>query len=237
VGVDRTLWWSVLWPWLLLWVVTLAALVVVVALAVRWVRRRRDPQPEVPGLLFYVHGQRMINLCKVGRYDDAVTRQFVKQITVTKGGKLQVGPTEFGIGVDGSVVEQNTDTYEKPATEIDVIGVVLAGLRAAHGVVEVDLTARTITADEAWRRGKATRLNDIRDYVSLHGRFELGDGTGDPAVLFARVGEHRVRVECDRASLRDTLPPGQFNARCLGKVQSWNAEAGEVVVLPVVVFQ
>ena len=236
MDVDRALWWSVSWAWILLWVATLVAFFVVVALAVRWVRHR-DPAPEVPGLLFYVHGQRMINLCKVGRYDDAVTRQFVKQITVTKNGKLQVGPSEFGIGVDGSVVEQNTDTYEKPATEIDVIGVVLAGLRAAHGVVDVDLTTRTITADEAWRRGRATRLNDIRDYVSLHGRFELGHDTGDRAVLLAPVGEHRVRVECDRGSLRDTMPPGQFNARCLGKVQSWNAETGEVVVLPVVVFQ
>ncbi|MCX2954262.1 hypothetical protein [Lentzea sp. NEAU-D7] len=235
MAVDRGLWWSVSWGWILLWVATLIALVVVVVLAWRWLRRR-DQGPEVPGLLFYVHGRRMINLCKVGRYDDAVTRQFVKQITVTKNGKLQVGPSEFGIGVDGSVVEQNTDTYEKPATEIDVIGVVLAGLRAGHGVVEVDLTTATIKADEAWRRGRARRLNDIRDYVSLHGRFEVGDGD-DPAVLLAPVGEHRVRVECDRASLRDTLPPGQFNARCLGKVQSWNAATGEIVVLPVVVFQ
>jgi hypothetical protein len=217
-------------------VATLVAFVTVVVLAVRWIRRR-DSEPEVPGLLFYVHGQRMINLCKVGRYDDAVTRQFVKQITVTKGGKLQVGPSEFGIGVDGSVVEQNTDTYEKPATEIDVIGVVLAGLRAGHGVVDVDLTKQTIRADEAWRRGRARRLNDIHDYVSLRGRFELGDGTDDKAVLLAPVGAARVRVECDRASLRDTLPPGQFNARCLGKVQSWNAETGDIVVLPVVVFQ
>lgn len=236
MDVDRALWWSVSWAWILLWCATLIAFAAVVVLAVRWVRRG-GPEPEVPGLLFYVHGQRMINLCKVGRYDDAVTRQFVKQITVTKNGKLQVGPSEFGIGVDGSVVEQNTDTYEKPASEIDVIGVVLAGLRAGHGVVDVDLTTRTITADEAWRRGKAKRLNDIRDYVSLHGRFELAEGSDDKAVLLAPVGQHRVRVECDRASLRDTLPPGQFNARCLGKVQSWNAVTGEIVVLPVVVFQ
>lgn len=236
MAVDRALWWSVSWAWILLWVATLAAFVVVVVLAVWWMRRR-DPKLEVPGLLFYVHGRRMINLCKVGRYDDAVTRQFVKQITVTRNGKLQVGPSEFGIGVDGSVVEQDTANYEKPATEIDVIGVVLAGLRAGNGVVEVDLTTRTIVADEAWRRRKAVRLNDIRDYVSLHGRFEVGDGTGDQAVLLAPVGSARVRVECDRASLRDTLPPGQFNARCLGKVQSWNAETGEIVVLPVVVFQ
>jgi archaellum component FlaF (FlaF/FlaG flagellin family) len=236
VDVDRALWWSVSWLWILLWAATLIAFVVVVVLAVRWVRRR-DPEPEVPGLLLYVHGQRVIDLCKVGRYDDAVTRQFVKQITVTKNGKLQVGASEFGIGVDGSVVEQNTANYEKPATEIDVIGIVLAGLRAGHGVVEVDLTTQTIVADEAWRRRKATRLNDIRDYVALHGRFELGEGTGDKAVLLAPMGEHRVRVECDRASLRDTLPPGQFNARCLGKVQSWNGDTGEIVVLPVVIFQ
>ncbi|MGI5501488.1 hypothetical protein [Lentzea sp. CA-135723] len=235
MAVDRALWWSVSWGWILLWVATLIALVAVIALV--WQRlRRRSAEPEVPGILFYVHGQRMINLCKVGRYDDAVTRQFVKQITVTKNGKLQVGPSEFGIGVDGSVVEQNTDTYEKPATEIDVIGVVLAGLRAAHGVVDVDLTAQTMRADEAWHRSKAKRLNDVREYVSLHGRFEVGDGD-DPAVLHAPAGDGRVRVECDRASLRDTLPPGQFNARCLGRVQSWNAATGEIVVLPVVVFQ
>ncbi|GGN04403.1 hypothetical protein GCM10011609_49580 [Lentzea pudingi] len=235
MAVDRALWWSVSWGWILVWAATVVALVVVGVLAWQWLRRR-DPEPEVPGLLFYVHGQRMINLCKIGRYDDAVTRQFVKQITVTKNGKLQVGPSEFGIGVDGSVVEQNTDTYEKPATEIDVIGVVLAGLRAGHGVVDVDLTNATIRADDAWRRSKAKRLNDIRDYVSLHGRFEAAAGQ-DPAVLIAPVGEHKVRVECDNASLRDTLPPGQFNARCLGKVQSWNAATGEIVVLPVVVFQ
>lgn len=236
MAVDRALWWSVSWGWVLLWAVTLAAFVAVLVLGLRFTRRR-DAGHEVPGLLFYVHGKRMINLCKVGRYDDAVTRQFVKQITVTKNGKLKVGPSEFGIGMDGSVVEQNTDTYEKPATEIDVIGVVLAGLRAAHGVVDVDLTTRTITANEAWRRGKARRLNDIRDYVSLHGRFVL-DGIGDDhAVLTAPAGECQVRVECDRASLRDTLPPGQFNARCLGKVQSWNAATNEIVVLPVVVFQ
>ncbi|USX56499.1 hypothetical protein [Lentzea sp. HUAS12] len=234
MAVDRALWWSVSWGWILLWTATLLALIAVIALV--WHRiRRREVEPEVPGILFYVHAQRMINLCKVGRYDDAVTRQFVKQITVTKNGKLQVGPSEFGIGVDGSVVEQNTDTYEKPATEIDVIGVVLAGLRAAHGVVDVDLTAQTVRADSR-HGGRTMRLNDIRDYVSLHGRFEVGDGD-DPAVLHSPVGGGTVRVECDRASLRDTLPPGQFNARCLGKVQSWNAATGEIVVLPVVVFQ
>jgi len=236
VGVDRALWWSVSWGWVLLWGVTLAALVMVVVLAVSWARRS-GPTPEVPGLLFYVHARRMINLCKVGRYDDAVTRQFVEQITITKGGRLQVGPADFGIGADGAVQRQHTNTYEKPATEIDVIGVVLAGLRAAHGVVHVDLVNQTIAADEAWRRAKPKRLNDIREYVSLHGRFELAKDTGDKAVLLAHVGEHRVRVECDNDSLRDTLPPGQFNARCLGKVQSWDAGKGEIVVLPVAVFQ
>lgn len=236
MGVDRALWWSVSWGWVLLWAVTLAALVMVLVLGVRWLRRG-EPEPDVPGLLFYVHGQRMINLCKVGRYDDAVTRQFVEQITVTKGGRLQVGPAEFGIGADGAVQKQHTNTYEKPATEIDVIGVVLAGLRAAHGVVDVDLVTRTMVVDAAWRRAKPKRLNDIREYVSLHGRFELDRETADKAVLLARVGEHRVRVECDSSSLRDTLPPGQFNARCLGKVQSWDAAKGEIVVLPVAVFQ
>lgn len=236
MGVDRGLWWSVSWAWVLLWCVTLAALVMLVVLAWRFLRRR-ESEPEVPGLLFYVHGQRVINLCKVGRYDDAVTRQFVEQITVTKDGRLQVGPTEFGIGAGGSVQKQTTNTYEKPATEIDVIGVVLAGLRAGHGVVHVDLVSQTIRADPA-RQARASRLSEIRDYVSVDGRFRLASRTGEKAVLVASVGAMSVRVECDQAGLRDTeVPDGLFNARCLGKVQSWHPEKGEIVVLPVVIFQ
>ncbi|TWP48190.1 hypothetical protein FKR81_29900 [Lentzea tibetensis] len=242
MDVDRGLWWSVTWPWLVIWVLTVAAVVAVAAMVVvrgmaLW-RGRGEPEQDVPGLLFYVHGERVINLCKVGRYDDAVTRQFVEQITVTKDGRLQVGPSEFGIGAGGSVQRQTTNTYEKPATEIDVIGVVLAGLQSANGVVHADLTKRSIRADTAWRRARPARLSDIRDYVSLDGRFELSERTGDSVVLLAPIGEQRVRVECDDKGLRDTrVPGGLFNARCIGKVQSWNAATGEIVVLPVVIFQ
>lgn len=236
MDVDRGLWWFVSWGWVLLWCVTLAAVVVLMVLAWRHLRRR-EPESEVPGLLFYVHGQRVINLCKVGRYDDAVTRQFVEQITVTKDGRLQVGPTEFGIGAGGSVQKQTTNTYEKPATEIDVIGVVLAGLRSGHGVVHVDLETQTIRADPA-RPTPPVRLSEIRDYVSVDGRFRLASRTEGKAVLVAPAGNVVVRVECDHEGLRDTeIPDGLFNARCLGKVQSWHPEKGEIVVLPVVIFQ
>lgn len=217
MAVDRALWLSVSWGWILLWVVTVAAFVMVVVLAVRWVRRG-EPEPPVPGLLFYVHGQRMIDLSKTGRFDPAVTSRLVKQFTATRDGKLLIGSGESG---DGSAV----------------VGEVLAGLRAAHGLVDVDLTTATITADESWRRTKPRRLSEIRDYVSIYGRFELEQGTGEVAVLRAHVGEHRVRVECERRSLRDTVPARRFNARCLGRVEEWDEDTGEVVVLPVAVFR
>ena len=52
-------------------------------------------------------------------------------------GKLQVGPSEFGIGVDGSVVEQNTDTYEKPATEIPKQAQPKPEIQAISGTVSI----------------------------------------------------------------------------------------------------
>lgn len=217
MDVDSDVWREVTWAWTLLWAVTLIAFLLVVVLAVWWLRRRA-PEPPVPGLLFYVHGQRMIDLSKAGLVDPAVTSRLVRQFTATRDGKLLIGSGGPG---DGS----------------DVVGEVLAGLRAAHGLVEVDLTNATVLADAAWRRTKPRRLSEIREYVSIYGRFELEPGAGEAAVLRSCAGEPRVRVECERASLRDTVPARRFRAWCLGKVEEWDEDAGEVVVLPVAIFR
>ncbi|MFC3453420.1 hypothetical protein [Amycolatopsis speibonae] len=39
------------------------------------------------------------------------------------------------------------------------------------------------------------------------------------------------------SDLRDTVPSGAFRARCLGKVEDWDPETGELVVHPVAIFK
>lgn len=82
-------------------------------------------------------------------------------------------------------------------------------------------------------------------WVSVTGRFtarraENGDivlraqyGTGDPATL--------VRITCEASGVREGFQnadyfAGEFQARCLGKVPTWNRQKGELTLNPVAVF-
>ena len=47
----------------------------------------------------------------------------------------------------------------------------------------------------------------------------------------------RVRVECLAEGLDDMVPDGLFDAVCLGRVQAWRADARELVVRPIAMFQ
>jgi len=216
VDVDRVLSLSVWWDWNLLWVVTLVAFGMMVVRAVQWLRWA-EPEPGVPGRLFYADGQQMIDLSRTGEFSQEVTRRIERLFTVTEDGKLR-------ISAGGGDV-------------LAVIGEVLADLRKAHSLVDVDLTKGTITPDRSWRRTKPRRLSEIRDYVSIYGRFELVEETDEVVVLRAHEGKHRVRVKCDRASLRAAVPSSaRFNARCVGRIQ-WDEELDEFVVVPLVIFQ
>jgi hypothetical protein len=216
VAVDRALWWYVEWPWILLWVVTLVAFGMVVVRAVQWLRWV-EPEPGVPGRLFYVDGRQMIDLSKTGEFSPETIRRIERLFEVTEDGKLRIS------GGGGDVLA--------------VIGEVLAYLRKAHSLVDVDLTKGIITPDRSWRRTKPRRFSEIRDYVSIYGRFELVEKTDEVVVLRAHEGKHRVRVKCDRASLRAAVPSSaRFNARCVSGIQ-WDEELDEFVMVPMVVFQ
>ncbi|WP_026425151.1 hypothetical protein [Actinokineospora inagensis] len=255
MAVDRALWWSVWWPWVLVWCVTALAIVVAVG-SVGWawrVRRRYTPARQVPGITFYLHKKSVLDLYQAGGYGDAISREVEERVGTQRKRKLGVAWRSANAAGEHSSEREVVSRYFTEADPIAVIGVLLDALEAADGVVHVDLRDRTVVDNVAVARlrdrsggGPApVRLRGIDSYVSIRGVFRVADHLGSRTVLLAPFGDPddpedgpQVRLECHHDGLRDgDLPDGPFQARCLGKVQSWKAGRGELVVRPVAIFQ
>ncbi|MDQ2588590.1 hypothetical protein [Saccharothrix yanglingensis] len=251
MAVDRALWWSVWWPWAVVWVVTALALLVAVGVAVwAWRSRHRFAPPrDVPGLTIYLNEKSVMDLYQVGRYGDAMTKEVVDRVGVTKDGKIALKGLDLGVEGVRTSGREVVKTYIENSEPIAVIGVLLGALESASGVVHVDLRDRTLLRNTALEQhlgaSGAVRLRRVDSYVSVKGVFRVhsqGDGT---TVFLAPFGDPddpetgpQVRVECLDSGLRDdVVPDGGFHARCLGKVQAWKAEEGHLVVRPIAMFQ
>ncbi|QQQ78125.1 hypothetical protein IOD16_06520 [Saccharothrix sp. 6-C] len=255
MAVDRALWWSVWWPWVVLWVVTALALAAALGVGLwTWRSRRRfTPSREVPGLTIYLHEKSVMDLYQVGRYGDAMTKEVVDRVGVTKDGKIALKGLDLGVEGARTSGREVVKTYIEQYEPIAVVGVLLDALEAASGVVHVDLrdlSVRRNTAleqhlEQHQKHAGVVRLRRIDSYVSVKGVFRVtsdGDGT---TVFLAAFGDPddpesgpQVRVECYNAGLRDdAVPEGGFQARCLGKVQAWKADDQHLVIRPIAMFQ
>ncbi|MEV0675807.1 hypothetical protein AB0I60_04700 [Actinosynnema sp. NPDC050436] len=247
--MDRALWWSVWWPWAVVWVVTVLAVVVaVVALVLAWrARHRFAPVREVPGLTLYLNAKSVMDLYQVGGFGDALVKEVTHRVGVTKDGKVAIpGLPDLAAGV--AYGREVVKTYLERSEPISVVGVLLDALEAAGSLVHVDLTDQTVVRSPALERspapgggaqGDAVALRKLKAYVLLKGEFSIEEEKDGVTVLLADVGADgvRVRVECLASGLDDALPEGLFDAVCLGRVQAWRAEAKELVVRPIAVFQ
>ncbi|WP_440899581.1 hypothetical protein [Actinosynnema sp.] len=251
MAVDRALWWSVWWPWAVVWVVTaLALLVALGAVVAAWRGRARyAPAPGVPGVPIYLDEKAVMDLYQVGGYGDAMTKEVVDRVGTTRDGKIALKGVDVGVEGARQSGREVVKTYIENSEPIAVVGVLLGALESAHGVVHVDLRDRTVRGDVALERAlgdgaRTARLRRIDAYVSVRGEFrETGrhDGT---RVFQAPYGDPddpaegpQVVVECQSAGLRpDVVPEGVFSARCLGRVQAWKAGSGEMVIRPIAVF-
>ncbi|SER61919.1 hypothetical protein [Actinokineospora terrae] len=251
MAVDRALWWSVWWPWALVWTATAVAIVVALA-ALGWAwrsRRRFAPVREVPGLTFYLHEKSVMDLYLSGGYGDAMRREVEERVGTNSDHKIALKVHDLGVDGGRTSGREVVSRYISSAEPIAVIGILLDVLEAAHGVVHVDLRKRTITRTPAVTRvhtdSPTLRLRAVDDYVSVRGLFRVSEHTGTRTVLLAPFGDPddpeegpQVRVECHQDGLRDDeIPDGPFRARCLGKVQSWKSTTGELVIRPIAIFQ
>jgi hypothetical protein len=84
------------------------------------------------------------------------------------------------------------------------------------------------------------------EVVSVTGRFTARASDGGDIVLRARYGggepPAHVEITCEAAGVReefrgDEYVGGEFQARCLGKVRTWNRTTGELALDPVAIFR
>lgn len=251
MAVDRTLWWSVWWPWAVVWLVTALAVVVAIGVAV-WAWRSRHrfaPAREVPGLTIYLHEKSVMDLYQVGGFGDAMAKEVVDRVGVTKDGKIALRGLDLGVEGVRTSGREVVKTYIEQYEPIAVVGLLLDALESASAVVHVDLRDLSVLRNTALEQRAQTvdvvRLRRLDAYVSVKGVFRVasdGDGT---TVFLAPFGDPddpedgpQVRVECYHAGLRDdVVPEGGFQARCLGRVQAWRADVQQLVIRPIAMFQ
>jgi hypothetical protein len=259
VDVDPELWKSVWLPEVVTCVVAGIAVVAAIVVAVvvfvaTWRARERLPGAiDVPPLRIYLNEKRVTDIYEVGGYGEAINKQVVKKVGRSREGRVRLGAQGIEVEAGGASNHEVIETYMRTYGAIMAIRVVLKGLEAADGVVYVDLRKPCVIRNKALEQhlepGEVTadRLNEIECYVWMSGKFSVtGDANGRTTFL-APIGKPpadpttrpwpQVRVECDE--LQDnTLPKkGTLHARCLGKVQAWQENDQELVVIPIAMFR
>jgi len=246
VAAD-SMWWSVWWPWLVVWLATAALFVVAVALGWAWVRGRGRLTRQPPYLSFYLHEQSVMDLYQY-KYRGALEQHVVSMV----GGRVGV---HVGAGVApvrfGGSVERNREEFRRyleVAEPITVIGLLMEVLEDDLYAVDLDRLTIVPGRNVSLRRS-AARLSELggNAYVLARGLFQMdttGDLSGRTTTFLAPFGPPApagspaaLRVRCVNTGLRDDVPDGQFFARCLGTVQGWDRVSGQLIVNPLAIFR
>ncbi|MFH8973994.1 hypothetical protein [Streptomyces sp. NPDC017890] len=259
MGVIDSEWWALWWwPWLVVWAGTAVCWAVLLRyglIRLGWLRRRRRQGGRtVHGMCFFLHEQRVMDLYQQGGFSDALEQEVADRINVTSGVGLRA---KFGWG-DGNanrdVTKERVTAYIQQSTPITVIRLLMDTMRKEDVIVHTDLTTGLIVpnrrlSDALADRGDRIPLTSVEvmsAFVSVTGRFTAGrtSDSGD-IVLRAPYGDGprpaHVRITCEAAGVREGFQnaeyfTGEFQARCLGKVQTWNRETGELSFNPVAIF-
>ncbi|MFF3454928.1 hypothetical protein ACFYXH_11440 [Streptomyces sp. NPDC002730] len=257
MGVFSEAWWGVWWPWLLPWLLTAAGVVTLLVLSLSWFTRgrRTDGQNLTFSICFYLHDKSVMDHYQMRRYEAALRKEVEQRTTATKDGNVRA--TVFGVGA-GAGRRDNREIVAKfleVAEPISVIGIIMDVLEEKDVIVHVDLVNQTVRRNTALAKGLVTlhgsgtsqqsvRLRDIEDFVLIRGRFRKISETAESTVFLAPYGDPddpalgpRVRVTCATEGLRNEVPQGTFSARCLGKVQDWNADDAVLEVQAMAIFR
>ncbi|MER6633645.1 hypothetical protein ABT301_36450 [Streptomyces sp. NPDC000987] len=120
-------------------------------------------------------------------------------------------------------------------------------------LVDADLTTgvlqpnRAVAARLRERRREDIALSDVMsEFVWVTARFTASRPEGGDIVLRAGYGDGRpahIRMTCAVRDVREQFRDEEysdgieFQARCLGKVRSWNRQARELTLDPVAIFR
>lgn len=248
-------WWRVWWPWMSLWSVTvLAVLALPVMLLVQW--RNHGRRSGRLAVSFYLNPSAVMGMYQQLRYQPSLQRAVREEIKRSSNADVRAAfpgvEADAGWRVDRQIFREYIEMDEP----ITVIGLVMSVLEKTDDIVHVDLERQTITPNRtllgATSGGRASagaprgamRLHDVDAHVLIKGVYRPGDGErADSIVFVAPYGEDyesqgpRVHIDCDTGGLRRRVPDGPFLARCLGRVERWDARTGEMVIDPIAVFK
>ncbi|MET9511813.1 hypothetical protein ABZX62_25680 [Streptomyces flavidovirens] len=259
MGVLTEAWWGVWWPWMLLWLLTAAGAVALIVLAALWLvraRRGRD-QTLTYSICFYLHDRSIMDHYQMRGYAAALRKEVEQRTSDSADGTIRAKVFGLSAGAGRKDNSEIVSKYMEVAEPISVIGVIMDVLEEKNVIVHVDLPGETIRRNAALTRALAdrppaassspqttVRLRDIEDFVLIRGRFRKISESPESTVFLAPYGDPddpsrgpRVRVTCATEGLRNEVPQGTFSARCLGKVQDWNAEDGVLEVQAMAIFR
>lgn len=260
MGVIDSQWWSLWWPWLVVWAVTAAALAVLARYALLrlgWLRRRRRRTGgrTVHGMCFFLHEQRVMDLYLYGGFSAALEAEVADRTNVDAGAGLFARLGFGGVGARRQVTKERVTAYIQQSTPITVIRLLMDTMRKEDAVVHADLTTGVVTPNRALAdslgdqggdgRVPLTAIGVATAFVSITGLFTARRAENGDIVLRAQYGTGQpaaqVRITCEAAGVREGFQnaeyfTGEFQARCLGKVPTWNRERGELTLNPIAIF-
>jgi hypothetical protein len=250
VAVVDEAWLAVWWPWLLVWVATVA-LLVAAGLIVVTHRRGRTPGSRRPGMAIYLDEEWVMTLYRQYGGKD-MPQEVQERVSSTRdvGASAQLAPVEAN--VKRGVTEEVSRTYREQAAANTVISIIIDVLAREDDIVDVDLSRQEVEPSAALTkalgdglRGRAVELEKVRRcYVSIFGWFEVpedGDSRGITTFEAPFGGPDgpadtaKVRIVCPKSGRRGDHSAGW--ARCLGKVDGWNADERMLYVRPIAVFR
>ncbi|MDO0932714.1 hypothetical protein QQY66_13805 [Streptomyces sp. DG2A-72] len=259
MGVIDSQWWSMRWPWMVVWLLTAVCFAVVVQYVLaRWIARRRVRRRgggTVSGLCIYLHETRVEGVADylgIPKADMNVSQE----TSVSTGFGVF---SKFTVGGGNAKRDTSTATrteYWEPNTPMKTIRLIMDRLRERDMVVDADLTTGKLVPT-------ATLANELRGtddehsaplsavrppaYVSVSGMFTVRRVDGDQVVLRARYGNlmppAHVKITCEESWVREEFgvdsyaEDEEFAATCLGRVRTWNAATRVLTLNPVSIFQ
>ncbi|MGW3952226.1 hypothetical protein ACWEKM_15160 [Streptomyces sp. NPDC004752] len=256
MAVVNGAWWGAWWGWMVVWLVAAAGVLGLCVLLLALAHRRlTGPRKEHPGpsICVYLHEQSVKNLDELGNYTAALERVVEERHNVTTNAGFWTKLMPFDLKADRGTSQETFTSYVQRHTSLSTVGVLLSVFDREDAVVQVDLRSGSLTLNRALTReltmagGHAAdadqvALSDIREFVSVQGRFTALPESSGGYVLRARYGDDErpahLRVPLSAAGLQiETMYEGEFQARCLGKTTGWNPEQREVTLDAIAIFR
>jgi hypothetical protein len=249
VAVVDQAWLAVWWPWLLVWFATVGLLVAAGVIVVAH-RRGSTPGSRRPGMAIYLDEVEVMTLYRQYGGKD-MPQEVQERVSSTRdvGASAQLPPVEAN--VKRGVTEEVSRTYREQAEANTVISVIIDVLARADDIVDVDLRRQEVEPSTALtnalgnrRPGRLVELEKVQQcHVSIFGWFEVVEdddrrfttleapfgGTDGPA------DTAKVRISCEKSGLQSHHYAGW--ARCLGKVDGWDADERRLYVRPIALFR